>query len=290
MTDTKIETTDLTQEQWAAVDAALVKWVDIGRSTQRCDRVAAEAALKGLYEEILEQPCPTFEWHDSPKAAVFGRTSSDAEAIRNSLLSMHCYVWAIHRLEVSRILDISYDVNPEVLRAFLSALTDVGSFSPQENLCICIDRPTQLAFDAEDNLHAEHGPAVAYADGWKLYYWHGTSVPAEWIENKELLDPSLALTHENVEMRRIVAEIVGWDRVLSNLPTRVIDENPNPAIGTLFECDLPDAPQERFLRVLCATGRTFMLPVPKTMRTALAANADSYQMTEEEFLQVGLRT
>ena len=43
------------------------------------------------------------------------------------------------------------------------------------------------------SLHGESGPAIEFHDGHQVYAWHGTEVPAEWIERRETLDPSLAL-------------------------------------------------------------------------------------------------
>ena len=54
------------------------------------------------------------------------------------------------------------------------------------------------------------------------------------------LDPAIALTWENVEQRRCAAEIIGWDRVLNELPIRPIDTDPDPQVGALIEVDLPD--------------------------------------------------
>ena len=62
-------------------------------------------------------------------------------------------------------------------------------------------------------------------------------------------------------------------------------------IGTLLEVDIPDIGREKFLRVLCGTGREFALPVPPDMKTALQANAWTFGMDDpNELLNLEIRT
>ncbi len=63
-----------------------------------------------------------------------------------------------------------------------------------------------------------------------------------------------------------------------------------PLIGELIEVTLPGADKERFLRVLCATGRRFALPVPKSCKTALAANAWTYDVEVDVLKLMETRT
>jgi hypothetical protein len=142
--------------------------------------------------------------------------------------------------------------------------------------------------DDRGRLHSASGPAIEWRDGWSLSFWHGQNVPHEWITHPEKLDPELALNHENAEMRRCVAEILGWKRVLERLDTRVIDTDPDPEIGQLLEVEL-HGNRERFLKVRCGTGREFVLPVPPEMTRALEANAWTYGLNPGD-LQLEART
>ena len=144
-----------------------------------------------------------------------------------------------------------------------------------ENVLVISDRPKELHRDDEGNLHNEVGPSISYRDGWSLFHWHGTAIPQEWIENKNLT-PKIALTWENIEQRRCACEILGWSTILDKLNAKTIDQHENPEIGTLVEVDLPDSGRERFLRVKCGTGRDFAIPVPPEMQTAAQSNAWTY--------------
>jgi hypothetical protein len=151
-----------------------------------------------------------------------------------------------------------------------------------EKFCIVADRTEFIHRDAANLPHRIDGPFCQYRDGIKLYAVHGTTVPAEWIEDRANVDPTLALTHPNIEQRRALCEILGWEKVVSKLSPTVIHEDPDPEMGKLIEVTLPDAGKCRFLRVQCGTGRTFTLPVPVEMKTAREANAWSYGLSAEQ--------
>ncbi|HMJ10600.1 MAG TPA: hypothetical protein VK524_04290 [Polyangiaceae bacterium] len=188
-----------------------------------------------------------------------------------------CYVASEHALGV-----VSSHYR-ELLAEWDALQRASGCWFPFERVVFCSERPLQIQLDDSRRLHGERGPAQEFRDGHAVYAWHGVGVPPEWIERRETLDPSIALTWPNIEQRRAAAEIVGWGKLIERLPTRVVNADRDPQIGTLIECELPDAGSSRFLRVRCATGREFVLSVPPEMTTARAANAWTYGLTSHEY-------
>lgn len=174
---------------------------------------------------------------------------------------------------------VCYEESAALKLAAMEELSNVaGWILPFSSVVICCRRPitkwTDGDFDRDPPvLHCADGPSVEFADGWKQWHWRGTQVPQEWIETPDKVDPKTALTHPNVEQRRCLAEILGWDRVLAGLDTKVLDEDRDPQIGTLLEVVLPESGPTKFLRVRCTTERDFVFCVPKEMTTALQANA-----------------
>lgn len=150
------------------------------------------------------------------------------------------------------------------------------------------ERYKTARFDAEHRLHREDGPAIECRDGFSVYAWHGVRIPKEWI--CEGVDPSVALQWENVEQRRAAIEILGWREVLNAVPHRVVDADPDPSVGKLYEIDLPDAPKQKLLEARCGTGRTVHLLVDPSANTALEANAASYGIDPEQLLGLEVRT
>jgi hypothetical protein len=195
--------------------------------------------------------------------------------------------WTAYVEAMRQILGVEI---PASFDSTYSAIAESSFWVPLQGVCLVSERhTTEVRKDADGRLHCEDGPAIAWADGWGVWSWHGTQVPAEWIEHKDRLDPRTALTHANVEMRRAAAEIVGWSRVLACVSARVVDKDADPQIGELLEADLPDSEGARFLRVRCATGREFVLSVPATCKTALEANAWTFGLDADE-LRLEVRT
>ncbi len=161
---------------------------------------------------------------------------------------------------------------------------------PYKDFVLVSERPTKILRDEQGRLHSETGNAIEWPDGWGFASWHGTRIPVEWITQRDQLIPEVALTWPNIEQRRAAAEIIGWAKVLATLPHTVIDEDPDPQIGTLISVDLPDAPGARFVLVRCATGRDFALAVPLTVKTALEANAWTFGLDSGVLKTLEVRT
>ena len=156
-----------------------------------------------------------------------------------------------------------------------------GWIMPYENICFVSEYPTQIELDAAERLHCETGPAFTCADGFSIYAWRGTIFPEDWIENK--LMPREALRWGNTEQRRVACEMIGWHKILDELKAEIVDKNADPEIGELVSVDFPDSGEEKFLRVMCGTGREFALPVPPDMETALQANAWTWGLEPNEY-------
>lgn len=154
-----------------------------------------------------------------------------------------------------------------------------------ENFCVVSEFPELLKWDEQKRFHCEDGPSHRWADGWCLYHWHGVAIPQAWIEDRASLSAQTALTWKNIEQRWAACGILGWARILAELHVSVIDQDADPAIGTLLEAVLPDIGVERFLRVRCGTGREFAIPVPRHCGdTARAANAWTNGLQAHSFM------
>jgi hypothetical protein len=151
-----------------------------------------------------------------------------------------------------------------------------------EEFCIVSDFPAEIHKDEQNRPHSEFGPSHRWRDGWELYHWHGVKVPKEWITEKRITAAE-ALRWPNMEQRRAACEIIGWAKVLEELAAKVIDTDEDAEIGQLLEAEIPDSGPERFLKVRCGTGRTFVLSVPRECKTALAANAWTYGLDAMSF-------
>jgi hypothetical protein len=193
-------------------------------------------------------------------------------------------MWSAYECYLTAFRDVLGLVLPEheKYRAWEACAIEGGFRIVHEEFCIVSDRPEILKVDAENRPHCESGPSHRWRDGWSLFFWHGVSIPGEWVTGNPPTAKE-ALTWPNIEQRRAACEIVGWAKLMEQLDARVIDSNENDEIGTLLEAQIPDSGRERFLRVRCGTGRSFVLPVPPDMQSALQANAWTYGLDPAEF-------
>ena len=176
----------------------------------------------------------------------------------------------------------------------VSGLTELcesaGWALPHQKICWVSERHCVVTRDDRGRLHSLTGPALLYPDGWGVYAVHGTRIPETWITAPSTLTPKVALTWPNVEQRRAACEILGWENILRELKAKSINKDEDPMIGELVEVNLPDIGKERFLRVLCGTGRRFALPVPPNMKTALEANSWTYGVDTQVLKALEART
>jgi hypothetical protein len=142
-----------------------------------------------------------------------------------------------------------------------------------EDFCIVSDFPETIKIDDQNRPHCEDGPSHRWRDGWSLYHWHGVKVPEKWIVDRSNLTAADVFKEENAEVRRAGCEILGWDRVLTGIDAKLIDDDGDPFVGTLYEGQIPGAARCGFLKVLCGTSRQFCIPVPAGLESAMAAQA-----------------
>ncbi|WP_245440201.1 DUF6745 domain-containing protein [Mesorhizobium sp. Z1-4] len=163
-----------------------------------------------------------------------------------------------------------------------------------EEFCLVSDFPEAIRIDDENRPHCEDGPSHRWRDGWALYHWHGTRIPAEWIEDRDSLTPAMALTWENVDQRAAACEILGWHKIIdmqiSAGKGRLIDEDDDPQIGRLVEIDLPDHGPQKFIHAKCGTGRDIAVMADAKARTVMEAQAASYGLSANDFLKPEVRT
>lgn len=296
----------LTPEQEATFPYYVDKWLKIGTDTTPLDFERAKEALLKLYDvagyarpaNVYRYRSPieaaygaalyekTGEYHEFPLEHPFKDTLDAAKAFAN-------FEYGFNSCEFSRFDFFARETDVEGLEA-VAVMEEVaetcGWYASYEDVAFIQEKPLHILFDNNKLLHCQTGPAILYSDGFAVYAWHGTRVPAEWIEDKSTITPEVMLKWPNVEQRRCAIEIVGWAEALKLMDCKVINVHPNPLIGSLLEVTIPEIGVERFLKVECGTGRTFAIPVHPETKTALAAQAAIQRCTEEDVLNLQVRT
>lgn len=282
----------LTPEQEAQLSVYRDKWIEIGLSTAPLNFEEAKKAVCKAYRSVgLPEPV-NFYHTKSPVDAIALIKKLDPSKKDNDILNEMSYgsqdaSWLAFHDYFKNVVGID---NQNKLEGLTELAYHCGWLSMYDDTVVFQDRPEVIKFDDQKRLHSETGPAISYRDGYSIYSWHGVRIPAEWIEKKSSLTAKTALTWENIEQRRAACEIVGWAKILRDLNATVIDSDEDPMIGTLVEVSLPDIGKEKFLKVLCGTGREFAIPVPPDMKTALDANAWTYNLDGDVLRKLEVRT
>ena len=169
----------------------------------------------------------------------------------------------------------------ETLKGNVELCKSAGWVMAYDDICFISERHDAMNLDEAGLLHCGTGPALSYRDGFRVYEWHGNPYPSEWAYNKP--NAAEALSWTNLELRRVVCEMIGWASILEQLKAVTINKDKNPEIGELLQAEIPKVGIEKFLRVTCGTGREFILSVPPDMKTAREANAWTWGLEAFEY-------
>ncbi len=161
-----------------------------------------------------------------------------------------------------------------------------GWWWPYERAAVLTERPVALHRDNVGRLHHGEGPALSYPDGWQLYAWRGMPIPPEVAAELPNLNVARIQAEENAEVRRVMLEFYGFDRYLRECDAKKVHSDET---GVLWRAELPNDEPLVMVEVVNSTPepdgtrRTYFLRVPPSIRTARAAVAWTFGLTEEEY-------
>ncbi|MEG4628179.1 leucine-rich repeat domain-containing protein [Microcoleus sp. AR_TQ3_B6] len=159
----------------------------------------------------------------------------------------------------------------EIVRSQKLLFEHCGWIFPFEKICAVCDRPRHLRFDSQNRLHAEGEPAIEFADGWKFYYYHGVKLPEKYGKlHPNQWHSQWLLTEENAELRRVLIQGIGYDRICQELSAKQIDSWQKYALLKIDNAS--DWEEIYLLKMTCpSTGFIHALRVPPNLRSARKA-------------------
>ena len=131
----------------------------------------------------------------------------------------------------------------------VSQLPKFGYFNAFKSIVFTSEKPIAMHFNNRNQLHKDGAMAAEYEDGLGVYCLNGVTVSKEIVmTSAEQLDPRLALTEKNVEVRREILRKVGMERFIQVAKTKSLHQLGN---YTLLEIPLSDdLPNSRWLKML----------------------------------------
>lgn len=218
------------------------------------------------------------------KANQLGTSLLEDKELHHKYLAFHggnnvdC-IWAAYYDFMQRLGVIPQD-NPvtEMLEYHKSGIWDLYCFA---DVAIYNTYPKFIKLDERSRLHSIEGPCVEWEDGHRHYHLHGLRVEERWVENPETITGEEVLKNRNVEARRAMISLMGYEVFLEKVKAKVRDEWVD---GGGVKCELLEVPQEDdenivLYRVECpSTGKKTVLRVPPTTRNCKEAAAWGFQM------------
>ena len=142
-------------------------------------------------------------------------------------------------------------------------------------------------------LHNPNGPAIEWRDGYAAYSLHGVWIPKgrpdlyAMIDNHEKLDARVILKERNVEVRRVLAELMG-ERYYAQLAdiAEVLDTDTDLAgqPRRLLKITQPEEEDLVICHVVCpSTGHNHWLRVPPTQSNCAEAIAWTFDETPKTY-------
>ncbi len=178
-------------------------------------------------------------------------------------------------------------------------LAECGWIILLDDTCIVCSRPIKLSLDSEYRLHAEGEPALEFPDGYKIYSYHGVTLPEKYGQiYPSQWQAQWLLEEKNAELRRVLIQGIGYARICSELQATELDCWKKYTLLKIdadidgfdpddFEDD-EDVPKKEdiyLLKMICpSTGHIHALRVPPDVTSAKEAiRWVNWDIDSEEF-------
>ena len=175
----------------------------------------------------------------------------------------------------------------EKIQPLIELSKAVGWWWPFNGAVILTEMPIYILMDDDGRLHGEDRKAIEYSDGFGVYVWHGVRVPRHIIEEPDKLTTDMVLKEENQEVRRVMLERYGYDRLLKELGAM---EESSDRFGVLYSTtrlgeylDGEDKVAKFVLVDDSSTDRRYVLRVDPNSKTAHDGVASTFGRTAEQY-------
>lgn len=152
-------------------------------------------------------------------------------------------------------------------RGIVNLAKHAGWILAHATVCWVSDRPTVINLNAESRPHCEDGPAIAYSDGFKIWYINGALADEQIVLKPETQTIEQIDSERNQEKKRIRIERFGWPRYIAETDAECLDSRRNDVDGTR---EALVRLKDGSIRMLCAcrsTGRTYAVGVAREIKT-----------------------
>lgn len=187
-----------------------------------------------------------------------------------------------NRLVVGNLVGLPLGTDPKL---FSAVARTCGWWCPLANICVMVDRPTEIHFDNKDVLHSTDGPACRYEDGWGFFALGGIQVSMTAALGQ--FDISEIHDEINAERKRVMIERYGVAEFLRDSGAQPISED---ECGRLFRMHSSMMQEEiQVVEVRNSTPepdgsyKMYYLRVPPRINSAREAVAWTFGLEQYEY-------
>jgi hypothetical protein len=214
-------------------------------------------------------------------------------SVRNSFSLNLCQ--CVRGSHEARILSFYSFVHNELkidcsqLDGLFECAKNCGWFIPFQDVVIVSPKPQRIKTITNSLgnhiLHADGEPAIYYCDDFKIYMHQGVRIPEAMgsIPSKDW-DPQWFVSEQNVEIKRIIAEALGYEKLFSALGAQRIDSWRE---YTLYRAENVDVEPLHILQMKCpSTGKLHYERTPPDILSARAsATWGNWGLDPESFIK-----
>lgn len=276
----------LTKEQEEKLEDYKNRGIELGLSTERIDRKAAESYAERImkwlgrnYKGTIFVEGPIEAWKKVCELSC--DKEEDIEELKKNFISPYFVgqflsyyaAWADYYKEV---LGLKL---PEYWQ--LKEQVEFGMVYPLDEYVVISERPELIKID-NGELHSDDSPAVQYRDGTKVYSIHGVSVPEHVVKNPKTITIDEINKEENEEVKRIMLERYGYDKYLSDTNAELVDCDVDTYNGSRALMKTSD--MVFLVAADPSTGRVYYLEVSPECKTCV--EADKYLSGLDDYEEV----
>ena len=181
--------------------------------------------------------------------------------------------------------EVLYNLNE--IRPLINLSKYVGWWWPFENVVIFTDKPIFVCCDNRGRLHHGNRMALEYSDGFGIYSWYGIRVSEQIIMKPETITLDQVVKENNQEIRRIMLDRYGWDRILCDLHACVEHEDNTGKLMSTYRLGEYLAGEDEIAKFVLvvdpSTNRKYSLRVPPETKTAREGVAWTFGQKEDEY-------
>lgn len=155
--------------------------------------------------------------------------------------------------------------------------------------------PHMLVWVVNGKPHRANGPAFMSINGTRKHYWKGIFIESEYWNKKDSMSASEIFKIRNVEVRRCLIEMIGYEKFLKRAEAEIVEEDVKTG-AILYKVPMPEDDEGEPLVVVKVLDGTpvrdetgefvrkqYFIRVPPDTDTCAKAIAWTFEMTPEEY-------